>query len=377
MRFVYQEWDGSEFPSQKHLEYFSNFMDYLLEHGEAAVEALRELAEDPEHKELLEQWIKDGLIEKVGVRFRLTPRAITSIQRKALMEVFSRLQADSTEGHETPNPGTGGERMDGTRPYQFGDPASEVDLNATLRNAVKSSGLGVPIRFHERDLELYTTESKATCSTVILLDMSGSMSRWQRFAQAKKCAMAIYALIKQRFILDTVDVVGFHSGAGPIPEHKLALAMPKRISTYDPQIRMRVAIKDLADAPQHFTNLHMGLMTARKILRRRGGRNKQVFIITDGQPTAHVEGDHVYLLYPPDEATALATLSEAVLIAREGVRFSTFALVEDYYYMDWINFVDQLTRCTKGTAFYCTSGNLSSCVMESFLSGHKTKAFLV
>ena len=377
MRFIYHEWDGSEFPTQEHLQHFSNFMEYLLEYGDDALRALEELTENPEQRAIIEKWIEEGLLDKVGVRFRLTPRAVNSMQRKALMEVFKNLRPDAPEGHESTSTGVGGERTDETRAYRFGDPVSDLDLSATLRNAVQRGGSGVPIRLQERDFEVHQTESKATCSTVILLDMSGSMSRWQRFAQAKKCAMAIYALIKQRFILDTVDVVGFHSGAGPIPEHKLALAMPKRISTYDPQIRMRVAIKDLADAPQHFTNLHMGLMTARKILRRRGGRNKQVFIITDGQPTAHVEGDHVYLLYPPDEATALATLSEAVLIAREGVRFSTFALVEDYYYMDWINFVDQLTRCTKGTAFYCTSGNLSSCVMESFLSGHKTKAFLV
>lgn len=376
MRFVFQQWDGSEFPTQKHLQYFQDFMEYLFEYGEEAMRALGELAEDPEQRKIIEQWLEEGLLEKVGVRFQLTPRALNSIQRKALMEVFRNLKADSPEGHETPHVGSGGERTEGTRAYQYGDSFSEVDSNATLRNAVGRSGVGVPIRLREEDFEVRLSESKATCSSVILLDMSGSMGRWQRFTQAKKCAMAMYALIRQRFTLDTVDVVGFASNAEVIPEHKLPLVMPKRISTLDPVVRMRVPVSRLEEAPQHFTNLQMGLRTARLLLARRGGRNKQVFIITDGQPTAHVQGDYVHLLYPPEEETALATLSEALLLARQGIRFSTFALIEDYYYMDWINFVDHLTRLTQGVAFYCTSGDLADCVMESYLTGRKTKTYI-
>ena len=139
---------------------------------------------------------------------------------------------------------------------------------------------------------------------------------------------------------------------------------------------MSVPLTEIAQAPQHFTNLQIGLMTARRILARRGGANKQVFIITDGQPTAHIEGDQVHLLYPPEEATALATLTEAMMLSRQGVRFATFALIEDYFYMDWINFVEHLTKLTKGVAFYCTSGNLANCIMESYLSGRKTKTYL-
>lgn len=376
MRFIYQEWDGQAFPTQDHLQFFQNFMEYLLEYGDEAMRALRELAEDPEQKKMIDAWIEQGLLEKVGVQFRLTPRAINSMQKKAIMEVFRNLKADAPEGHESFQTGSGGERTEGTRAYQWGDPVSDIDLNATLRNAVARRGVGLPLRFTEDDFEVHQNESKASCSTVILLDMSGSMSRWHRFAQAKRCAMAMHALIRQRFPLDTVDVVGFASGAEIIHEYKLPLAMPKRISTFDPVVRMRVPINQLDQAPQHFTNLHMGLMTARKLLARRGGHNKQLFIITDGQPTAHVEGDHVHLLYPPEQASALATLSEALTLSKIGVRVATFALIEDYYYMDWVSFVDQLTKLTKGVAFYCTSENLAECVMESYLSGRKTKTFL-
>ncbi len=376
MRFIFQPWDGTPFETQEHLQAFRHFMEYVLAYGDEAIEALRELADDPEQRKILEQWIKDGLIEKIGVRFRLTPRAISSLQRKALMEVFSNLRPDSSEGHETNQAGPGGERSEGTRRYTFGDSVSDIDLTATLRNTLQRTGGGVPLRLAEEDFELYVTESAATCSTVILLDMSGSMSRWGRFVQAKKCAMAVHALIRQRFALDTVDVVGFSSTAEVIAEERLPLIQPKRISTYDPEIRMCVPISNIDDAPQHFTNLQMGLMTARRILARRGGANKQVFIITDGQPTAHVQGGYVHLVYPPEQATSMATLSEAVLLSRQGIRFSTFALIEDYLYMDWVSFVDHLTRLTQGVAFYCTSGDLANCVMESYLSGRKSKTVL-
>lgn len=376
MRFVFQQWDGEEFPTQGHLSAFDSFMEYVLEYGDAALDALQAAMEDDENRETIEKWIDEGLLDKVGASFRLTPRAIGSLQRKALMEVFRGMTGGSSEGHETEHTGTGGERTEGTRAWQFGDPTSHVDPHATLRNAIRRTGGGTPIGLSERDFEVHETESSATCSTVILLDQSGSMSRWNRFSAAKRCAMAIFALIRQRFALDTVDVVGFSSGAEVIPEHKLPLAMPKRVSIYDPEVRMRVPIDRIAQAPQHFTNLQMGLMTARRILARRGGANKQVFIITDGQPTAHVSGGDVLLLYPPAEETAVATLSEALTLSKQGVRFATFALIEDYYYMDWVGFVDQLSKLTKGIAFYTTSGELSNCVMESYLTGRKRKTFL-
>jgi uncharacterized protein with von Willebrand factor type A (vWA) domain len=367
MRSFYSEWNGEEFATQDHLQFFSHLLEYIIEYGEPALDALKQMELDPEQRALLEKLIDEGLLEKMGAHFRLTPRAIGSLQRKALMEVFRNLRPGGSEGHETIHTGMGGERVEGSRPYQFGDPVSELDLTATLRNALQRHGPGLPLRVGEQDFEVGLTESKATCSTVILLDMSGSMYRMGRFANAKKCAMAVYALIRQRFMLDTAEV---------IPEHKLPLVMPKRVSLFDSNVRMRVPISNLASAPQHFTNLHMGLVSARRVLARRGGANKQVFIITDGEPTAHVQGEYVYLLYPPDRSTMNATLGEALLMARQGIRFATFALIDDYYMMDWVGFVDRLTKLTRGAGFYCTGESLASCIMESYLSGRRRKAYI-
>jgi Ca-activated chloride channel family protein len=346
------------------------------------------MMQDPkndEQSELLEQLLKDGMLDKDGKgRLRLTPRAIGKMQRRALMEVFSHLRSGQRDGHEKVTPGLGGERIEGTKPYEFGDPVSELDLHQTLHNALSRQGIEkssaadgkAKIKFTERDFELHLHEGTTSCSTVVLLDMSGSMMRYGRFLSAKKVAMAMAALVRSAFPQDSIDFVGFYSGAAKIPEIALPLSSPKPVTIYDYQVRLKVPINQIDKAPQHFTNLHMGLQLARRILRKRTSENKQLFIITDGQPTAHVENDFVYLLYPPDPRSTAATLKEAVLAAKEGCRISTFALIEDYFGMDWVGFVDQLTRLTKGVAFYTSSGELASCIMESYLSGRKKKAYI-
>lgn len=376
MRVRYGEWDGNEFPSLEAESFFDGLIELILAYGERATEALDKLKLSPEERAAFEKLFEEGLLEKTGVKWRLTPRAINRMQRRALMEIFNQLKRGGGDGHETRQSGAGGERTEGTKPYQFGDPVSDIDPALTLRNAVARSGPALPIRIRERDFEVHNRETQADCSTVLLLDLSGSMYRNARYLHAKKCSMAMHALIKQRFPRDSIDIVGFYSSAAAIPEEKLPLVMPKQVSMYDPQIRLRVPLSKADSAPQHFTNLHLGLIHARRILRRRGGHNRQIFIITDGEPTAHVQGEYLYLLYPPDTQTAAATLKEAYAAAGEGIRIATFALIDDYFAMDWVGFVDRLTKLTKGVAFYCHGGDLASCVMESYLSGRRQKAFL-
>jgi len=423
MKYFYGEFNGEEFPSQDKLFGFDQMMQFIMEHGDQALKALQQMLDKPgkpEHSQLLEELIKQGLLDKDGKgKLSLTPRAIGRMQRKALAEVFSNLRLGQREGHEKIIPGAGGERIEGTKPYQFGDPVSELDLGATLKNALQRNGLpsksdeatrrrsdegksnapvpaqpqnpdpsspfvasslrrsvASPIKFSERDFELHLHEGMTSCSTVVLLDMSGSMMRYGRFQAAKQVAMAMQALIRQRFPQDSIDFVGFYSGANRITESQLPLTTPKPVTIYDYQVKLKVPIDKLDKAPQHFTNLHLGLQLARRILQKRGSENKQIFIVTDGQPTAHVEGDFVHLLYPPDPKSTLATLKEAMLAVRDNCRIATFALIEDYWGMDWVGFVDQLTKLTKGVAFYTSSDQLASCIMESYLSGRKKKTHI-
>jgi uncharacterized protein with von Willebrand factor type A (vWA) domain len=410
MKYFYGQFDGQEFPTQDKLFGFDQLMQFIMQYGEQALKAIEQMMlqpKDEQQSELLEQLLKDGMLDKDGKgKLRLTPRAINKMQRKALMEVFANLRQGQREGHEKITPGQGGERIDGTKPYQYGDPVSELDIHQTLHNALTRHGLPQKrsrlegrgqrsensgntssltsdlrpltsaIKFDEHDFELHLHEGVTSCSTVVLLDMSGSMMRYGRFLAAKKVAMAMQALVRSKFPQDSIDFVGFYSGAAKIPEVGLPLAMPKPVTVYDYQVRLKVPLPQIERAPQHFTNLHMGLQMARRILRKRQSENKQVFIITDGQPTAHVEGDFVYLLYPPDPRSTVATLKEAVLAVREGCRISTFALIEDYWGMEWVGFVDQLAKLTKGVAFYTSSGELASCIMESYLSGRKKKTHI-
>jgi Ca-activated chloride channel family protein len=386
MKYFYGEYDGEEFPTQDKLFGFDQLMEFIMEYGDQAMKALEQMMKDPKNQEqsdLLEQLLKDGMLDKDGKgKLRLTPRSINKMQQKALMEVFANLRNGQRDGHEKITTGANGERIDGTKPYQFGDPVSELDLHQTLQNAIARHGVTthsdgkVKIKFDEHDFALHLQEGTTTCSTVVLLDMSGSMMRYGRFHSAKKVAMAMQALIRQKFPQDTIDFVGFYSGANKISEIALPLTMPKPVTIYDYQVKLKVPIPQLDKAPQHFTNLHMGLQLARRILRKRASENKQIFIITDGQPTAHVEGDFVHLLYPPDKRSTIATLKEAMLAVKEGCRISTFALIEDYYGMDWVSFVEQMTRLTKGVAFYTSSGELANCIMESYLSGRKKKSYV-
>ena len=400
MKYYYGEFDGQEFPTQDKLFGLDQLMDFIMQYGDQAMKALEQMMKNPKDEaqsELLEQMIKDGLLDKDGKgKLRLTPRAVGRMQTKALGEVFANLRQGSREGHERTTPGAGGERIEGTKPYQFGDPVSELDLHATLHNALVRHGLpgkaasgdrsaspasrhtrlATAIKFDEKDFELHLHEGTTSCSTVVLLDMSGSMMRYGRFLAAKRVAMAMQALVRTRFPQDSIDFVGFYSGANRITEAQLPLSSPKPVTVYDYQVRLKVPIDQIGRAPQHFTNLHLGLQMARRILRQRSAENKQIFIVTDGQPTAHVEGDFVYLLYPPDQRSTVATLKEAVLAMREGCRLSTFALIEDYWGMDWVGFVDQMTKLTKGVAFYTSSGELANCIMESYLSGRKKKTYI-
>src|SRR5712691_3785017 len=145
MKYFYGEFNGEEFPTQDKLFGFDQMMQFIMQHGEQALKALEQMMQDPkkpEHSQLLEQLIQDGLLDKDGKgKLRLTPKAIGRMQRRALMEVFSNLRQGQREGHEKVTPGQGGERIEGTKPYQYGDPVSELDIHQTLRNALQRNGL--------------------------------------------------------------------------------------------------------------------------------------------------------------------------------------------------------------------------------------------
>lgn len=408
MQYQYGKFEGDPFPTPDSLFPSPHVVEFILQYGQQALDAMQ-FMDDEQEQQLIQEMLDAGLLEKdesTGA-LRLTPRMVRGIQHRAFLDIFQNLRTGNREGHATSDPGRSDERTEGTRPYQFGDKLSEVDLVTTLRNALQrqvteAATLAqpqatfspatrsdrrshLPLRLAFDDFELHQTEGQSDLAMCMLIDLSGSMMRWGRFYQAKRVALGMSELIRTRFPQDTIDFVGFYSMANVIPERELPLVMPKPISVRDYQVRMRIPLQQAQAEPQripqHFTNLQLGLRLARQILNRRGATNKVIFIITDGQPTAHVETsdahgvEMLYLLYPPTEETSTATLKEALRCRQQDIRIATFALVEDYWGMDWVGFVDQLTRLTRGIAYYCSSDDLTSTVIESYLNGKKRKSF--
>ena len=176
MKYFYGEFDGTEFPTPDKLFGFDQLMQFIMQYGEQALKAIQQMLSDPknpEQSDMLEKLLEEGLLDKDGKgKLRLTPRAIGRMQRKALMEVFSNLRQGNREGHEKVTPGLGGERIDGTKPYTYGDPVSELDLHQTLHNALtrhglpKQSAIGnrrSAIKFDEKDFELHLHEGTTSC----------------------------------------------------------------------------------------------------------------------------------------------------------------------------------------------------------------------
>ncbi|MGB0767977.1 MAG: VWA domain-containing protein [Phycisphaeraceae bacterium] len=395
MKHTYGPYDGKPFLSPDELFPSPQLVEFILQYGDQAMDALQNL-ENPDEQDLIQQMIDAGLLEEVtdengNTQLKMTARMVHGMQHQALLQIFENLKTGNRDGHNTPQPGKTSERSEGSRPYTFGDPLSDIDLNATLRNALSNNlddaqaGVpGLPLKLGMNDFVVHETEGRTDCATVVLIDLSGSMYRYGRFLQAKRVCLGLSELIRQRFPQDTLDFVSFYSLAERVQEKDVPLIMPKPVSLRDPQVRLRVPLAqaDPSTLPLHFTNLHLGLREARRILRRSGAANKQIFVITDGQPTAHVEPspetgeDMLYLLYPPSERTANETLKEAMLCAKSGIRFASFALIEDYWGMDWVDFIERMTRLTRGVAYYCASNDLSSTVIESYLTGKKSKSFI-
>lgn len=395
MKYAYGEFEGESFPTPDSLFPPPKVVQFILQHGEKALDAMDQV-EGEQEKQFIQGLIDAGFLERDPAtgELKLTPRMLQGIEHRAFLDMFANMQRGPRDGHATTSSGRSDERVEGTKPYEFGDPLSELDVGATMRNAFRRvseegprdgavSGV-VPIRIHSGDFEPHLTEGRADCATCILIDMSGSMMRYGRFYQAKRVALGLASLVRSKFPLDTLDYAGFYSMACRISERELPLVMPKPISVYDSTVRLRVPLVQAEEKPeaipQHFTNLQMGLRLARQILSRRGATNKQIFVITDGQPTAHVESNSsgvemLNLIYPPSERTSNITLQEALRCHQQGIRIATFALIEDYWGMDWVGFVDQLTRLTRGVAYYCAGDNLASTVVESYLNGKRRKTF--
>jgi uncharacterized protein with von Willebrand factor type A (vWA) domain len=311
--------------------------------GDDAAKSLQRLAD------LTKQLEEAGLIEQKEGRLEMTPKGLRKIGSNALRELFSKLAKDQLGQHETSNIGQGHERTYDTKPYEYGDPF-QLDLNRTIRNAVRRSGGGTPIRLHPDDFEIEKTEHLTRSSTVLMLDLSLSMPMRDNFLPAKKVAMALHSLISSQFPRDYLGIVGFSETARILKAEQL------------PEVSWDFV---------YGTNMHHGFTLARQLLSRESG-TKQIIMITDGEPTAHITPDgYPFFNYPPARETIEATLREVVRCTKEQIRINTFGLGADGSLRA---FIEQMTSINRGRAFFTTPENLGDYVLVDFMEGKRAMA---
>ncbi len=286
-----------------------------------------------------------GLIDQTEGKLEMTPRGLRKIGEKALRDVFGALDKDRLGQHQVERIGVGHERTYDTKPYEYGDPF-QLDLQQTLRNALKRQGSVVPVKLIAEDFEIEQTEHLTRSSTVLMLDLSLSMPMRDYFLPAKKVAMALHSLMSSQFPRDYLGIVGFSETARELKPHQL------------PEVSWDFV---------YGTNMQHGFMLAREMLSRQSG-TKQIIMITDGEPTAHIsQSGDVFFNYPPVRETIEATLREVMRATREGIRINTFMLDASRALQ---SFIEQLTAINKGRAFFTGPENLGEYVLVDFIE-HK------
>ncbi|MDJ0785478.1 MAG: hypothetical protein QNK05_01650 [Myxococcota bacterium] len=291
----------------------------------------------------------------------LTPRAIRRIGAQALASVYGALRKGRPGAHDTVHYGVATRRPDETKPFEFG---GDLDLHVvrTLMNGVRRAAaarpgepLEPPIRLDVSDLEVYECDFSTQTTTVLLLDMSWSMSWAGRFPAAKRVAMALDHLIRTRYPRDDFFVVGFSTRARELPIRDLPLA---RWDMGDP-----------------FTNLQEGLMVAERLIDRHPSPSPQILVITDGQPTAYYADRELHVEWPMgfggvSPHAVAETLKTVRRVTRRGITINTFMLDDA---PELVGFVERMTEINRGRAFFTSPTQLGSFLMVDYLSRRRTQ----
>jgi uncharacterized protein with von Willebrand factor type A (vWA) domain len=307
-----------------------------------------EAAEDLQRlQEMTRRLEEAGYLHREGDELSLTARAIRKIADQALRDVFAVLKRDRIGGHAIQRRGGGGDQTDETKAYEFGDPFL-LDLKETVMNALARTGPGTPIRLAPNDFEVYRTELRTQAATVVMLDMSRSMLNNGYFLPAKKVALALSALIRGQFPRDALYIVGFSLYARKFTAEQLPT-----LSWSEWNIG---------------TNMHAGFLLSRQLLARHKGGNKQILMVTDGEPTAHLEGGVADFNYPPTERTLRETLKEVERCTRERITINTFMLEQSPWL---VGFVEQMAKINHGRAFLSAPDKLGEYVVVDFVRSRR------
>lgn len=336
----------------------------FLERRERIMENLRKLMEDQG------QVVRD---EDSG-EMKLSPASVRRIGRRALEEIFSALKSDDTGANITAEEGEGEQVSTESRPMEFGDSIHALDISATLINSYIRTGSSRP---GFQDIEIFKSRGQARSATVVLLDMSGSMMRAERFYYAKRMVLALDALIREDYKDDRLMVVGFGTFARSYTPADIPSLQPFPVTMFDPHIRLRLDATNedsMAFAPEYFTNLQRGLSLSRKLLGSGETKNRQIILITDGVPTAHFEGNTLHINYPPSPGDFDFALRETRGATDDGIVINTFLLTSDweFSYFGDESFIQQFAKHSQGRIFYPHPKHMDRMVLVDFIQNKKT-----
>lgn len=317
-----------------------NLVEELL--GDNTAEELRRMREITR---ILEE---AGYIQKKRGQYELTPRGMKKIGEKALNTVFASLKKDRSGSHDIRQQGSGGERTDETKKYESGDDF-DLHLQKTLTNTLLRQPK-VPLKLEVQDFEVFRQEQLTRSATVIMLDMSLSMRMGGNFEAAKIVAIALNSLITDKFPKDSLYILGFSSVARRMTPEEL---------TY-------ISWDDFTP----YTNMQHGFMVARKMLGKDHSANKQIIMISDGQPTAHIENGKIVFHLPTTRRCIDVTLKEVNNCTRAGIVINTFMLPSrDIFNM----FVDRMARLNRGRVFFTEPGDLGKYIIVDYINNKRTK----
>ncbi len=314
---------------------------------------------------------QQGLEQQAG-SFRLTPKACRLFQGKLLERLFKELAPSRTGRHQGPIVGEGAVEMQATKPYEFGDSIANLDIPGTFVNALIRNGPGTPVRFNSDDIQVHRTRNTPKCATCVLMDMSGSMRYDGQYINVKRMALALEGLIRSEYPGDWMQFFEMYSFAKPVEAGRIVNLMPKPVTIFNPVVQLKADMsrEDISEVriPPHFTNIQHGLSLSRRLLAAQDTPNRQIILITDGLPTAHFEGQMLYLLYPPDPRTEAATLREGQMCQREGITINLFLLPSWSQTEEDVRFAFRLAESTAGRAFFTAGRDLDRYVLWDYLS---------
>jgi uncharacterized protein with von Willebrand factor type A (vWA) domain len=290
-----------------------------------------------------------GYIRWKDGRYELTPRGMRKIGQKALEDIFAQLRKDRGSGHQLKLRGQGGDRIEETKRFEFGDDF-QLHLQKTIMNAIQREPHKPPMKMKVDDFEVFKTEAVTRSATVLMLDLSLSMPMRGNFQAAKKVAIALDNLIRTQYPKDSLYIVGFSSYARQIKKESLSYMS---WDEFDP-----------------YTNMQHGFYLARKLLSKELCSNKQIILISDGEPTAHFEGEEVYFQYPPSLRTLQLTLREVRKCTQKGIVINTFMLESGRFLGA---FVTQMARLNKGRVFFTSADSLGEYLLVDYIGNKRKK----